>query len=202
MYPDARNSPSKGKAKQADAQNWHSHWWDFHPLADNLQRSLPIISLTTFYLIGVSASRPVAWSSASTIFTPHPSQPLILGRFFSSSKQFLIVSPDQILNNPAAYEPPNVITVSSNDHWLFAYFPGRDCDGVGCLWRRGYTIDKWNIRDYWACERGAGIVNAVFVSAEREVTSSIFFVIQIIKSHVSGSHAQMVPPLAWLNADL
>ncbi|KAG1832036.1 hypothetical protein EV424DRAFT_1369379 [Suillus variegatus] len=149
MYPDARNSPSKGKAKQADAQNWHSHWWDFHPLADNLQR-------------------PVAWSSASTIFTPHPSQPLILGRFFSSSKQFLIVSPDQILNNPAAYEPPNVITVSSNDHWLFAYFPGRDCDGVGCLWQRGYTIDKWNIRDYWACERGAGIVNAVFVSAERE----------------------------------
>ncbi|KAG2158212.1 uncharacterized protein EDB93DRAFT_1238009 [Suillus bovinus] len=149
MYPDARNSPSKGKAKQADAQNWHSHWWDFHPLADHLQR-------------------PVAWSNASTIFTPHPSQPLILGRFFSSSKQFLVTSPDQILNNPAAYEPPNVITVSSNDHWLFAYFPGRDCDGVGCLWQRGYTIDKWNIRDYWACERGAGIINAVFVGAERE----------------------------------
>ncbi|KAG1891108.1 hypothetical protein F4604DRAFT_1704316 [Suillus subluteus] len=149
MYPDARNSPSKAKAKQADAQNWHSHWWDFNPLADHLKR-------------------PVAWSNASTIFTPHPSQPLILGRLFSSSKQFIIVSPDQILNNPAAYEPPNVITVSSNDHWLFAYFPGRDRDGVGCLWQRGYSIDKWNIRDYWACERGAGIVNAVFVGAERE----------------------------------
>ncbi|KAG2349785.1 hypothetical protein BDR05DRAFT_872639 [Suillus weaverae] len=149
MYPDARNSPSKGKAKQADAQNWNSHWWDFHPLADHIQR-------------------PVAWSNTSTIFTPHPSQPLILGRSFSSSRQFLVVSPDQILNNPAAYEPPNVITVSSNDHWLFAYFPGRDCDGVGCLWQRGYSIDKWNIRDYWACERGAGIVSAVFVGTERE----------------------------------
>ncbi|KAG1772774.1 hypothetical protein EDD22DRAFT_860009 [Suillus occidentalis] len=149
MYPDVRNSPSKGKAKQADAKTWHSHWWDFHPLADNLQR-------------------PVAWSSSSTIFTPHPSQPLILGRSFSSSKQFLVPSPDQILNNSAAYEPPNVITVSSNDHWLFAYFPGRDSDGVGCLWQRGYNIDKWNIKSCWACERGAGIVNAVFVGAERE----------------------------------
>ncbi|KAG2157205.1 hypothetical protein DEU56DRAFT_763462 [Suillus clintonianus] len=149
MYPDARNSPSKGKAKQADAQHWQSHWWDFHPLADHLQR-------------------PVAWSNASTIFTAHPSQPLILGRLFSSSKQFLVASPDQILNNPAAYEPPNVITVSSNDHWLFAYFPGRDCDGIGCLWQRGYSLDKWNIREYWACERGAGVVSAVFVGAERE----------------------------------
>ncbi|KAG2078225.1 hypothetical protein BDR04DRAFT_1087976 [Suillus decipiens] len=149
MYPDARNSPSKGKAKQVDAQNWHSHWWDFHPLADHLQR-------------------PVAWSNASTIFTPHPSQPLILGRSFPSSKQFLIVSPDQVLNNSAGYEPPNVITVSSNDHWLFAYFPGRDRDGVGCLWQRGNSIDKWTIKDYWACERGAGVVNAVFVGAERE----------------------------------
>ncbi|KIK49200.1 hypothetical protein CY34DRAFT_797139 [Suillus luteus UH-Slu-Lm8-n1] len=149
MYPDVRNSPSKGKAKQVDAQTWHSHWWDFHPLADNLQR-------------------PVAWSSSSTIFTPHPSQPLILGRSFSTSKQFLVPSPDQILNNSAAYEPPNVITVSSNDHWLFAYFPGRDSDGVGCLWQRGFSIDKWNIKSCWACERGAGIVNAVFVGAERE----------------------------------
>ncbi|KAG0707666.1 hypothetical protein DFH29DRAFT_592452 [Suillus ampliporus] len=148
MYPDIRNSPSKGKAKQ-DAQYWHSHWWDFHPLAENLQR-------------------PVAWSNASTIFTAHPSQPLIIGRLFSSSKQFLVVSPDQILNNPASYEPPNVITVSSNDHWLFAYFPGRDCDGVGCLWQRGYSLDKWNIKEYWACERGAGVVSAVFVGAERE----------------------------------
>ncbi|KAG1754658.1 hypothetical protein EDB19DRAFT_1667565 [Suillus lakei] len=139
MYPDVRNSPSKGKAKQADAQKWHSQWWDFHPLAEHIQR-------------------PVAWSNA----------PVILGRLFSSSKQFLVVSPDQILNNPAAYEPPNVITVASNDHWLFAYFPGRDCDGVGCLWQRGYSLDKWTIRDYWACERGAGVVNAVFVGAERE----------------------------------
>ncbi|KAG1756683.1 uncharacterized protein EDB91DRAFT_1093918 [Suillus paluster] len=148
MYPDIRNSPSKGKAKQ-DAQYWHSHWWDFHPLAEHLQR-------------------PVAWSNSSTIFTAHPSQPLILGTLFSSSKQFLVVSPDQILNNPASYEPPSVITVSSNDHWLFAYFPGRDCDGVGCLWQRGYSLDKWNIKEYWACDRGAGIVNAVFIGAERE----------------------------------
>ncbi|OJA14296.1 hypothetical protein AZE42_10485 [Rhizopogon vesiculosus] len=152
MYPDVRNSPSKGKAKQ-DARYWQSHWWDFHPLAEHLQR-------------------PVAWSTASTIFTAHPSQPLILGRVFSSSKQFLVVSPDQILNNPASYEPPNVITVSSNDHWLFAYFPGRDCDGVGCLWQRGYSLDKWNIREYWPYERGAGVVSAVFIGPDREWVTS------------------------------
>lgn len=48
MYPDVRNSPSKGKAKQ-DARYWQPHWWDFHPLAEHLQRLLfPESSLQLF----------------------------------------------------------------------------------------------------------------------------------------------------------
>jgi hypothetical protein len=53
MYSDVRNSPSKGKAKQ-DARYWQSHWWDFHPLAEHLQRLLPKSSpqvLSNFHLL-------------------------------------------------------------------------------------------------------------------------------------------------------
>src|SRR6267154_6516516 len=49
MYPDIRNSPSKGRAKQ-DAQHWHSHWWDFHPLAEHLQRLLLPKTLLELFL--------------------------------------------------------------------------------------------------------------------------------------------------------
>ena len=44
MYPDVRNSPSKGKSKQ-DPRRWQAHWWDFHPLAEHLQRLFPKSSL-------------------------------------------------------------------------------------------------------------------------------------------------------------
>ncbi|KAF7338233.1 hypothetical protein MVEN_02048500 [Mycena venus] len=52
-------SPSKGKAKEET--RWSSGWWEYHALLDQTQR-------------------PVAWSSTCTIFSAHPTQPLVTAR--------------------------------------------------------------------------------------------------------------------------
>lgn len=113
--------------------------------------------------------RPVAWSSSSIIFTAHPTQPIIVGRLFPSSKQFFLVSPDPIIHSPASYAPPTVISVSSNDHWLFAFFPGRDSDGIACLWNRRSCLDAWIVKDYWPFSRGAAVIACAWAGSEREV---------------------------------
>lgn len=113
--------------------------------------------------------RPVAWSSSSTLFTAHPTQPIIIARLFPSSKQFLVVSPDPILRSPASYAPPTVISVSPNDHWLFAFFPSHESDGIACLWNRGSCVDAWIIKQCWPFSRGAGVITCAWASTEREV---------------------------------
>ncbi|KAF9227689.1 hypothetical protein BS17DRAFT_693359 [Gyrodon lividus] len=151
LASEVKNSPAKGKVR--DDARWRANWWDFHPLVENIQR-------------------PVAWSSSSTIFTAHPTQPIILGRLFPSSKQFLVASPDPILSSPASYEPPTLITVSPNDHWLFAFYPGRDEDGIACLWNRGSRVDIWVVRECWPFSRGSGVVSAAWAGTEREWATS------------------------------
>lgn len=149
---EAKSSPVKGKVK--DDGRWRANWWDFHPLVDNIHR-------------------PVVWSSSSTIFTAHSSQPLLLGRVFPSSKQFVVVSPEPILRAPSSFEPASVISVSPNDHWLFAFFPAREGDGIGCLWKRGFQVDSWTVWECWPFSRGAGVVTAAWAGVDREwVTSS------------------------------
>ncbi|KAH7889366.1 hypothetical protein F5I97DRAFT_1993976, partial [Phlebopus sp. FC_14] len=155
---DVRGSPVKGKAR--DDGRWSAGWWDFHPLAEHIQKQSLRADLPVF--------RPVAWASSSTIFTAHPTQPLILGRLFPSSKQFLVVSPDPVLRSPASYEPPTVISISPNDRWLFAFYPAREGDGVACLWQRGIHIDSWIVRECWPFSRGAGVVSAAWPGADRE----------------------------------
>lgn len=118
--------------------------------------------------------RPAAWSSSSTIFTAHPSQPMVIGHLFPSSKQFLVVSPDPILRSPASYEPPTVISVSPNDHWLFAFFPSYQGDGIACLWKRGPCVDAWIVKEYWQFSRGAGVITCAWAGTEREVRRLIF----------------------------
>ncbi|KIJ16952.1 hypothetical protein PAXINDRAFT_168391 [Paxillus involutus ATCC 200175] len=151
LASEVKSSPAKGKARN-DAR-WRANWWDFHPLVENIHN-------------------PVALSSSSTIFTAHPTQPIVFGRLFPSSKQFLVVSPDPILHSPASYEPPTVITVSPNDHWLFAFYPGRDGDGIACLWNRGSRVDIWIVRECWPFSRGAGVVAAAWAGTEREWATS------------------------------
>lgn len=137
----------KGKAKED--RPWQIEWWDLCSLAEG-------------------KPPPLAWSRSSTIFTAHASEPKIVARLFPSSKPCTIPSPPQILSTPASYEPPTIISVALNDEWLFAYFPGKDCDGISCLWKKMPQADEWQIKDCWTCARGAGVIAASWIGQERE----------------------------------
>jgi len=164
---EAKGSPVKGKVK--DDGRWRANWWDFHPLVDDIHRYAAHCPSSSV-LISRHSNRPVAWSTSSIIFTAHPSQPLLLGRLFPSSRQF-VVSPEPILRASSSYEPASVISVSPNDHWLFAYFPAREGDGIGCLWKRGSQVDSWIVWECWPFSPGAGVVTAAWAGMEREVCS-------------------------------
>jgi hypothetical protein len=123
----------------------------------------------SFVLRLSSHFRPVEWSPSSVIFTAHHTQPLVTARHFSSSKHFGIPSPVPIVSSPTSYEPPSVISVASDDEWLFAYFPRRDGDGIGCLWKRGAQIDSWTVKEWWSFAHGAGVVAASWLGEGREV---------------------------------
>ncbi|KAH0827179.1 hypothetical protein J3R83DRAFT_4871 [Lanmaoa asiatica] len=149
---EGKSSPTKGKTN--DDGRWRANWWDLHPLAEDVRR-------------------PVTWSGSSTIFTAHPTQPIIIARLFPSSKQFLVVSPDPVLRSPASYGSPTVISVSPNDHWLFAFFPSHESDGIACLWNRGCCVDAWMVKEHWSFSRGAGVITCAWAGAEREWSTSI-----------------------------
>ncbi|KAI6109497.1 hypothetical protein F5141DRAFT_1063741 [Pisolithus sp. B1] len=143
---DVNSSPVKGKAK--DDGRWRSSWWDFHPLVENIQRRL-----VDFFLS----------------FSPqHSSQPLLLGRLFPSSKQFVVPSPEPVLRSLPSFEPPSVISVAPNDQWLFAFYPGLEGDGIACLWKRGYQVDSWTVKECWPMGPGAGVITAAWAGVERE----------------------------------
>ncbi|KAJ7632699.1 hypothetical protein FB45DRAFT_866294 [Roridomyces roridus] len=154
---------TKGKAKE------ETHgWWEYHALIDQSQRYLfyPLIGILLIRVF----TRPVAWSATSTIFSAHSTQPLVTARHFSSSKQFVLASPKQIIDASDAYEPPTVISVSPAGDWVFAYFPGSEGDGVGCMWRRGAVLDTWTVKHSWPLARGGGVVTASWLGAAREWT--------------------------------
>lgn len=167
---EGKSSPTKGKTN--DDGRWRTNWWDLHPLVEDLLRYVVVVA--GMYPCYPDRGRPVAWSSSSTIFTAHPTQPIIIGRLFPSSKQFLVVSPDPILRSPASYGPPTVISVSPNDHWLFAFFPSHESDGVACIWNRGSCVDAWIVKEYWPFSRGAGVITCAWAGTEREVRRLIF----------------------------
>ncbi|KAI0333503.1 hypothetical protein GY45DRAFT_1319460 [Cubamyces sp. BRFM 1775] len=138
---------AKGKAKEN--VHWHLGWWDLiHALE--------------------GTRRPVQWSKSSVIFTTDEFQPLVLARHFPTSRKFALLSPPPVINSPALYDPPSVLSLSPTDDWLFAYFPGKGADGVGCLWRRGNQLDNWVVRDYWSFAVGSGVVTAAWSSGHRE----------------------------------
>jgi hypothetical protein len=131
------------------------------------------------YLPGISyysncINRPVQWSKSSVIFTAHPTQPSIIGRHFSSSKQFILPSPTPLMASPTSYQPPSVISVGPDDLWLFAYFPRRDGEGVGCLWKRGPQINNWDVKECWTYLKGGGVVTASWLDSHREVNCCPF----------------------------
>ncbi|KZT70141.1 hypothetical protein DAEQUDRAFT_810869 [Daedalea quercina L-15889] len=152
---------SKGKARE-DA-HWQPGWWDFAHALDGTRR-------------------PLVWSKSSIIYTAHPSEPSVLARHFPSSRHFVLPSAPQIAASPANYEPPTVISISTNEDMLFAYFPGRGGNGAGCVWKRGIQLDNWQVRECWSFEQGAGAVTAAWTTTQREWTIT-----------ESGSSARLPP---------
>ncbi|KAF4615030.1 hypothetical protein D9613_003116 [Agrocybe pediades] len=143
------SSPSKGKTTETGAKNWRAGWWDFYPLLER-------------------PKRPLQWSQSSIIFTAHPTQPSITGRHFSSSKQFVLPSPSAIASNTSSYNPPSLISVSPGDQYLLAYFPKNDGEGMACIWKRGFEIDNWQVKESWPLPKGGGIIAASWIGAHRE----------------------------------
>ena len=116
--------------------------------------------------------RPVAWSGLSTIFTAHPTKPCIVGRQFPSLKSFELPLPKIIAQATNSYNPPTIITVSSDNMWLFAFFPGTDVDGVGCIWARTLEADSWITREHPTASAypwNAGVVAAAWINSDRQV---------------------------------
>lgn len=70
----------------------------------------------------------------------------------------------------STYDPPSVISVSPTDNWVFAYFPGRGVDGLGCLWSKEGPLDNWVVSECWAFALGDGVVTAAWTSSHREVS--------------------------------
>lgn len=126
--------------------------------------------------------RPVAWSRSSVLYSAHATQPMVLARHFPSLRQFIVPSPSQVIDNLSSYEPPTVVSISPGEEWLFAYFPGRERDGVGCLWRRGHQLDSWIVRERFTYARGGGIVAAAWHSNDRPVSRLAFIHVSYLMS--------------------
>lgn len=162
-------SPSKGGADSSHttSKTWRSGWWDFYPILEKprrfVQSTIPIVDEL------MKQIRPIVWSQSSVIFTAHPTHPRVTGRHFSSSKQFVLPSPNPVISLPSSYDPPTVISVAPRDDWLFAYYPRHDAEGLGCLWKRGAQLDSWQVKEFWNFSKSGGAVAVSWLSPPRKV---------------------------------
>jgi len=72
--------------------------------------------------------------------------------------------------------------------WLFAFFPGTDVDGVGCIWARSFEADSWVPREPPATSGypwNAGVVAATWVSSDRQVRRTIHQTITLLPAYRS-----------------
>lgn len=102
------------------------------------------------------------------IFTAHESSPIISARHFPTSRQFDLIPlvADSLLN----YERATVVSLCPTDDWLFAYFPGVNHAGIGCLWHREAQLDTWTQKESWSYPIGGGVVTAAWACHHREVS--------------------------------
>lgn len=166
-------SPPKGKGDDSNHKTWRAGWWDFYPILERPKRqAFQFFSISFIYL---QYNRPLVWSQTSVIWTTHPTQPLIVGRHFSSSKKFVLPSPNPVNSSPGSFDIPTVISVSPSDTWLFAFYPRKDGEGVGCIWKRGAQIDNWQVKEWWNFLKSGGAVAASWLAGPREVCDFITY---------------------------
>lgn len=140
------STPLKGTTKD------DSRWWDSYALVEQQRR-------------------PVVWTSSAILFG-HESEPVIVGRAFPSTRQFLLQPPIIVSTTAASFEPPAILSVSPDETWLFAYFPSRQGPGLGCFWR-AHRADGWDFVESMNFPHGRGVVSAAWLGHSREwVTDS------------------------------
>lgn len=162
------SAKSTSKGKHREEETWQLGWWDFAPIMEGKKPYVHLIYDLTF-CISQELCRPIQWTNSSTILSAHATEPLVVCLHYPSNKHSTLPSPPPLGTSSASYAPPAIISASSRDNWVFAYFPGVDVEGVGCLWRRLPTIDAWVVKDWWKVARGDGIVAARWLNLEREV---------------------------------
>jgi hypothetical protein len=157
----------KAKTKDDPTQSTlPSHWWNFYALVEQRRRSRPSL-FVHYFPVSTHLNRPVLWTSFAILFA-HESEPAIVGRAFPSSRQFRLQSPPVLTTTPGSYEPPTILSVSPDENWLFAYFPGRQIPGAGCFWR-AQQADSWDVVESITFARGKGVVSARWLGHAREV---------------------------------
>jgi hypothetical protein len=149
--------------------------WNPWPYVENTRRQ---VSSTRCFQYSFSSDtyRPVVWSKTSVIYTSHLSQPLVNATHFPSKRQVTVPQPSVIQTAPYNYGPPNILSISPCDRWLFAYFPGIGAAGVGCLWRRGDEVDVWTEKEWWHFAHGNAPIAAEWIGGNREARN--FFLSQ------------------------
>ncbi|KAI5123618.1 hypothetical protein M0805_003433 [Coniferiporia weirii] len=141
------------KGKHKSEENWPFGWWDYAPLLE-------------------ARKPPVQWTSSSLIVTAHATEPRVICTHFPSNRHFVLPGAPSLTASPASYEPPTVIAASARGDWIFAYFPGIDVDGVGCLWNKQRRIDDWVIKEWPTFARGDAVVSARWLNPDREWVSA------------------------------
>lgn len=118
----------------------------------------------------LSFHRPVQWTSSSLIITAHATEPSVICVHFPSNKHFTLPRAHSLAASSESYEPPSVISASTKDDWIFAYFPGVDRGGIGCLWNKSRLVDDWVVKECRTFAKGGAVVAARWLNPDREVS--------------------------------
>ncbi|KAG9097452.1 hypothetical protein FRC06_007545 [Ceratobasidium sp. 370] len=138
-------------------------------------------------------TRPVVWSAHNILFVSDPVSPAIYAKHLppttktsrgpdtSSQSQFSPIKftlplPAPILDVPLAYGSATILTISSQNKYIYAYFPPTQshtsAGGLACVWEAQDSVDTWAVTDFWHFPAEAGVVTMRWLGEEREVRPS------------------------------
>lgn len=122
------------------------------------------------------------WTGSALILTAHATEPQVACIYSPTNEHFFLPSPPTLTASPTSFEPPTVISASPQEDWIFAYFPGKNCDGVGCIWNKSNAINKWLVKEWTTYPRGDHAVEARWSYLNREVRG-LFLIIEVYIDH-------------------
>ncbi|KAG9088832.1 hypothetical protein FS749_001830, partial [Ceratobasidium sp. UAMH 11750] len=170
---DLSMSPSRGVPPTAP---------EAHPVQDISWDDLKL-------MVDEENTRPVAWSAHNLLFVSDPVSPAIYAKHLppttktsqgpdtSSQSQFSPIKftlplPAPILDVPLAYGSATILTISSQNKYIYAYFPPTQshtsAGGLACVWEAQDSVDTWAVTDFWHFPAEAGVVAMRWLGEERE----------------------------------